>query len=174
MAGDPSNASLWADADVYVGATTAANPADVDTPFGSDWDLVGLLNGDNGFSYEREWDTDDKFAWGGVLVRTSRRNFKQTVGFTALEDNETTRSLIWPGSTATTLKVPRPQRIKIAFETREGDTVLRRIAYYQAEVEPPNFTDNEQDLTEYELTATIYPDSDGNLFVQQKTEAASS
>ena len=73
MAGDPSNARLWADADVYVSFDTeAANPADVDTPFGGDWDLVGLLDGDDGFTESRDEDVEDLFAWGGILVRTAR------------------------------------------------------------------------------------------------------
>lgn len=160
MAGDPANAALWANADVYVGATDAADPIDAATEFGVDWDLVGLLNGDAGFSLSREEETNDLYAWGGVLVRTSRRNFKQTVGFTVLEDNATTRGLIWPGSTATELVVPRPERIKIAFEVREGTTVHRLICAYQAEVDVAgDINMNESDLTEYELVATIFPDT---------------
>ena len=175
MAGDPANASLWADADVYVGPLTAPNPADVDTAFGAEWDLVGLLDGDEGFTQSRDEQTGDHFAWGGVLVRTSRRNFKLTVGFTALEDNETTRELIWPGSTSSLLVVPRPERIRIAFETREGDKVKRLIAHYQAEVDVDgDIVDNESDLTAYGLIATIFPDADGNLFDIQETAAASS
>ncbi|KUJ69560.1 hypothetical protein ACZ90_10520 [Streptomyces albus subsp. albus] len=68
MAGDPSNASLWTDADVYVGPVTAANPANANAPFGSDWGLVGLLDGDDGMPESRDEDTDDKFAWGGILA----------------------------------------------------------------------------------------------------------
>src|SRR5690554_1355186 len=117
MGGDPSKAAVWAFADVYVGSLEAENPASIDTEFGSDWDLVGLLDGDAGFVYARQEEETDHYAWGGVLVRTSRRNFKQTVAFTALEDNPTTRALIWPGSSASQLIVPKPARIKIAFET---------------------------------------------------------
>jgi len=78
VAGDPTNASLWTDADVYVGPLSATNPATIDDPFGVDWGLVGLLDGDEGFSESRDEDKDDKYAWGGILVRTSRAHCWRT------------------------------------------------------------------------------------------------
>lgn len=173
MAGDPANATIWPDADVYTGPTTALDPADVDTPFPGTWDLVGLLDGEQGFVQARNEDVTDHYAWGGLIVRTSRKNFKQTVAFTALEDNDVTRDLVWPNSSAGELVVPRPQRIKIAFEMREGDVVKRLISKYEAEVTVDGeITDNEADLTKYTLLATIFPDSSGVLFVEQKTDAS--
>lgn len=160
MPGDPDNASLWADADVYVGPTTATDPATIDDDFGVEWGLVGLLDGTFGFVEQRNWDKKDIYAWGGILVRTSRKNFKETKKFVALEDNDTTRELIWPGSGSGQLVVPRPTRVKIAFETREGDVKRRLISAYQAEVEiDGDIKDTEEDLTKYEFLATILPDS---------------
>jgi len=175
MAGDPTKANIWPDADVYVGPLTATDPIDIDTPFGADWDLVGLLDGEAGFVQAREEEVEDHYAWGGILVRTSRRNFKQTITFTALEDNDVTRDLIWPDSPAGQLVVPRPKRIKIAFELVEGDKVKRLISAFQAEVTVnADITEAEGDLTRYELLATIFPNSNGVLFYEQKTEEASS
>lgn len=176
MAGDPANVALWADADVYVGDTDATDPADVDTEFGVEWELVGLLNGDDGFTDTRDEDVNDHFAWGGILVRTSRKNFKFTRKFTALEYNDVTRDLLWPGSSTGELVVPKPQlnRKKIAFETREGDVVHRLISKYQAEISVDgDVNTNETDLTQYPLVATIYPDADGVLFTEQQTETGS-
>ena len=174
MSGDPTKANIWPDADVYVGATDAQDPASVDEEFGADWDLVGLLDGEAGFVQEREEEVDDHYAWGGILVRTSRRNFKQTITFTALEDNDTTRDLIWPDSPAGQLVVPRPKRIKIAFELREDDKVKRLISAFQAEVTVNGeITESEGELTRYELLATIFPTSEGVLFIEQKSEASS-
>lgn len=159
MAGDPDNTMVWADADVYVGDTDAAVPADANTEFGVDWDLVGLLSGDAGFTDSIEEEVNDLYAWGS-LVRTTRRNFKLTRGFSVLEDNETTRELLWPGSTSEKLYQPRPKRIRIAFETRDGDKTLRYIAAYQAEVGwDGDVTWSEADLTTFPLLATIYPDT---------------
>ncbi|MEV4970563.1 hypothetical protein [Streptomyces scopuliridis] len=173
MAGDPTNASLWTDADVYVGPLTAANPATIDDPFSPDWGLVGLLDGDEGFTESRDEDKDDKYAWGGILVRTSRAHFKLTKSFTALEDNATTRSLIWPGSSDTQISVPKPERIKLAFETREGDTVKRLITAQYAEVDlDGDVQENETDLTAYSLVATIFPTGGKVLFLRQFTDGA--
>lgn len=168
--GDPKNADIWADADVYTAPLGTANPATIDDPFGSGWDQVGLLDGDDGFVFARSEDVGDKFAWGGILVRTSRRNFKQTVKFNALEDNATTRALVWPGSTSSQLKIPKPDRLKIAFEIREGDTVKRLISNYEAEVSvEDDIVEQEADPTKYGLLATIFPSAGGILFDIQET-----
>ncbi|MEU3826449.1 Ig-like domain-containing protein [Streptomyces sp. NPDC029080] len=171
MAGDPLKANLWTDADVYISTNlTATLPANAHTPFGSDWDLVGLLDGDDGFPESRDEDTDDKFAWGGILVRTSRQHFKLTKSFTALEDNETTYGLLWPGSSPTQIIVPRPARVKIAFETREGDKVRRLISALYAEVAlDGDHGENESDLESMTFAATIFPTSGGVLFSRQTT-----
>ena len=174
MAGDTTNATVWPDADVYWSPDTdAAIPATVDTAFSAAWDLVGLLDGEAGFNQSRDEEVNDLYAWGGVLVRTTRRNFKLTVGFTALEDNDTTHDLIWPGSSQGTIVVPRPVRGRIAFELREGDRVKRLISAYQAEVAVDGeINDNEADLTRYTLLATIFPDPSTDppqLFIEPST-----
>jgi hypothetical protein len=176
MAGNVDAASLWADADVMVAPLETAIPTDAGTAFGVGWELVGLLDGDQGFTQSRSEDSSEHFAWGGILVRTSRRNFRLSVSFTALEDNETTRDLIWPGSTATSLVVPRPAKVMIAFEMREGDKVKRLITANYAEVTVSgDITDSESSLTQYPLTATIYPDATtdpATLLTVQESAAA--
>lgn len=171
MSGDPTKANLWTDADVYVSFDLSATlPADANTPFGPAWNLVGLLDGDEGFPESREEDTDDKFAWGGILVRTSRNHFKLTKAFTALEDNDTTRRLVWPGSTATKVRVPVPEKVKVAFETREGDKVRRLATSLYAECSlDGDHGENEVDLESATIVATIYPNADKDLFDRQST-----
>lgn len=173
MAGDARNASLWAEADVYVAnSLTATIPTDASQEFGSEWGLVGLLDGSDGFTTTRDQDSDDKYAWGGILVRTSRGNFKLTKKFSALEDNAVTRRLIWPGSPAGKLVVPRPEDLLIAFETREGKRVHRVITSDHAQVDlDGDLTENQDDLTKAELVATIFPTADGELFIEQATDA---
>lgn len=173
MAGDPTLAQLWPDADVYVGPTDAPNPATALDDFPAEWGFVGLLDGDQGFPQSRDEEVSDHYAWGGILVRTSRRNFKLTIGFTCLEDNPETRSLVWPGSPPGQIVVPRPARIKIAFETREDVKVKRLISAFQAEVNVDgDITDQESDLTRYPLQATIYPSAAGVLLVEQNEEGS--
>lgn len=175
MSGDPSNASAWADADVYIAPLGTPEPATVNDAFPAGWQLVGLLDGDDGFAQSRNWDTSDRFAWGGVLVRTTRRNFKQTVKWAGLEDNDVTRDLIWPGSSGGDLVVPFPERMLIAFETVDGDKIRRLICAYEADtVVSDDIVDNEADVTKYVYETTIYPDADGVLFHEQTGSVSSS
>lgn len=170
--GNPENASLWRNADVFVATSIddATLPADASTAFGAGWGQVGLLDGDAGMETEREEDREDHYAWGGIIVRTSRKNFKLTRKVTLLEDNAVTRSLIWPGSTATEIVVPRPQPVKVAFELREGDRVRRLITRNYAEFDVDGaITESESELTKYPMVATIFPDGDGVLFDVQDT-----
>lgn len=178
MAADPSNARLWADADVYVAFDTeTANPADATTDFGAGWDLVGLLDGDDGFTESRNEDTSDHFGWGGILIRTSRRNFKLTRSFTALEDNDTTYRLRYPGSTATKIVVPsgdKVERVKVAFEKRDGTKVHRLISAYEAEITVDgDVNENESDIESVTYMVTIFPNTDGELFDVQEGDTSS-
>ena len=176
MSGDITKTNLWADADVYISTNLAATlPADASTPFGIDWTLVGLLDGGDGFEESREEEKKDHYAWGGILAKVSRKNFKLTEKFSVLEDNAATRSLIWPGSTETEIIKPVPVPIKIAFETREGDKVKRRISRNYAEVDVDgNLKEGEEDLTKATLVATIFPDASAPpvYFDVQRTSAS--
>lgn len=181
MAGDVNNAAVWAEADVLVGALTATNPAD-GAAFGVDWSYAGLLDGDDGFGLSRDMDSSDFYAWGGILVATTRRNFKLTRTFTALEDNQVVWDLIWPGSDVTftgntytgSIKVPDLQaKFKMAWETRSGDTLKRVISANYCQVEEVGeATESESDLQSYPVTVTVYPASDGTLFDVFKGAAA--
>jgi len=167
MAGNPENASLWADADVYVSQTPFTATIDQDLPIAG---LVGLLSGDAGFGNTREMESNDFYAWGGILVRTSNRNIKVMKSFTLLEDNANTRAIVWPGSTATKLVVPRPSRMYLGFELREGDRTRRLITVRPAQVMVDgDFSESEGDLTQYPISATIYPNGAGELFDVQDT-----
>lgn len=173
MSGDPDKASIWGDADVFVADVDATNPASIDVAFGGEWDIVGLLDGDAGFEESRSQDSSDFFAWGGLLVRTSRRNFKLTRKFVCLEENAVTLGLVWPGSDLGERRVPVQRRIKLGFETTDGQKVKRVITRRYAEVsEVGTIKDSESELTKLEITVDIYPDADGVLFDVQPDSAA--
>jgi len=169
MSGDTTKVNLWADADVYVAAIGATVPADAATPFNGSWTLVGLLDGDQGFEENRDEDVKEHFAWGGVLVATTHSKFKLSKKFTVLEDNVTTRALIWPGSTSTSTIVPVVGDILVAFETRNGGKVRRKITSNRAQVTVDGkISDNETDMTAVSLIATIYPNTTTKeLFIEQ-------
>ncbi|MFJ9443249.1 Ig-like domain-containing protein [Kitasatospora sp. NPDC101235] len=175
MSGTTTNARLWTDADVWVAASlTTPNPTDANTPFGAGWTMVGLLDGDDGMPESRDEDTSDYYAWGGILVRSSRKNFKLSKSFSALEDNATTRGLLWPGSTSTQIVVPKPKPTKIAFETRDAATgITRRVITrnYAIITLDGDRDENETDLMKSTFACVIYPDSSGVLFDVQNSQA---
>jgi uncharacterized protein YjdB len=113
------------------------------------------------------------WAWGGILIRTTRRNFSMTKKFVALEDNAITAGLVYPGSTPTKIKVPKRHLFKIAFQTWDGEKSKRVISTRYAEVtEVGTIKESENELTKYELTVRIYATADGDLFDVQGTELA--
>jgi len=161
MSGDPTKAGLWADADVYYTTNLAAvTPPDANTAFTSDWHLVGLLDGSAGFESEGKFGkTGDHFGWGGILIATTRSQWKETKKFSILEDNQWTRALVYPGSAAGQIAVPTIPNIKIAFETRNGGKVHRVVTTNYAQVERDGtIKENEDDLTTVGLIATVFPD----------------
>lgn len=177
MSGNPDKASIWGDADVYISNDlTAPNPADENAPFGLAWDLVGLLDGEAGFEESRSRDSSDFFAWGQLLIRTSRRNFVLTRKFVCLEENAVTLGLVWPGSVTGQRRVPiANHRFKAAFETVDQGVgkVKRVITRRYAEVEEVDtIKDSESELTKLGITIKVYPDADGVLFDVQPDEGA--
>ena len=173
MSGDPDKASIWGDADVFVAFDLAATrPANIDVDFSPDWDIAGLLDGDAGFEESRSQDSSDFFAWGGLLVRTSRRNFKLQRKFVCLEENAVTMGLVWPGSGQGERRVPKVTRVLLGFATYDGDKKKRVITRRYAEIaEIGTIKDSESELTKLEITVDIYPDADGVLFDVQPDEA---
>lgn len=176
MAGDATNVDLWQDTDVYIGPLNATEPTTVTEAWDGAWDLVGLLDGEEGFTEAREDETSEKYAWGGLLVKKTRGKHKRTIKFVALEDNATTFALANPGSVrsgtsgygtvqTSTVEVPRYAEMAVGLETREGEKVVRRIIP-TADVElTGEVKASESDVTVYEFTVTIIPDSDGVLYI---------
>lgn len=182
MAGDTDNAEYWPDADVWRAPIGTALPADIDAVFPVGWDLIGLLDGEAGFVESREEDTEDHYAWGGILVRTTRRNFVMSKTFTALEYNDVTRELIYPGSGAGEIVVPRPVPQLVAFETRgtlpDGSETKRRLitANYAEITVDGDRSEVENDITRTPFIAKIFPDateSPAVLFIEQTIEIGS-
>lgn len=183
MSGNADNTSLWADADVYIAPHNTAGPADLVTEWASAWAVVGLLNGEEGFTESREAETSEHYAWGGKLYKRSTSKHKRTIKFVMLEDNDVTFDLINPGSTRTTsggvrsstIKTPTSgDRFSIGFETREGSRIKRRFARHAEVVEVADIKESETDPTVYEVTVVIFPESDGTLYrtVETDPEAA--
>lgn len=174
MAGDPTKAALWQNADVYIAAAGTEGPTDVSTAWAAGWEPVGLLDGEEGFAEEREDESEEYYAWGGILVKKTKAQHKRTIKFIALEDNDVVFKLVNPGSTRTTadglttsiVKVPSNAEFAIGFETRDGDKVKRRSILRATVEEVGEIKESESELTAYEITVVIYPESDGTLYTE--------
>lgn len=174
MAGDATNAALWQNADVYIAAANTAGPTNVSSAWAAGWTAVGLLDGDAGFAEAREDESNEIYAWGGLLVKKTKSKHKRTIKFIALEDNATVFGLLNPagtratagGVTTSTVKVPTLTEFAIGFETRDGSKVKRRAIKRAVVEEIGEVVESEAGLTVYEITVAIYPESDGTLYTE--------
>ncbi|QSL99879.1 major tail protein [Gordonia phage Ayotoya] len=181
MAGNADNVKLWDGADVLIftgsgvpssTATPATLPATITDDWPTDWKYVGLLKGDSGFQDSREWSETDIPAWGYGTVKVSSKDFKDTRKFTAIEDNETTFGLIWPGSDDTKIVVPKPANRFIAFQLVDDDGgKVRYISKRKARIWAPNWNQVEGQVDGYEFDSRIFPDSNKELYRVQKAAA---
>ncbi|BCJ41675.1 hypothetical protein GCM10010168_53270 [Actinoplanes ianthinogenes] len=175
MSGDPTKASQWEGADIYIHDTIGtAGPTDLTTAWGTGWTVVGLLDGEEGATWERDEESSEKYAWGGILVKRTKSKHKRTLKFVALEDNDTVFKLINPGSTRTTtagvtsskIKVPKGHEFALGMELREGDKVVRRTVK-RAEVDTVDeIKESESEVTVYAITVVLYPEADGTLYTE--------
>jgi hypothetical protein len=178
MAGNAKETALWGGADVYIGPVGTAGPTDLTTPWADAWDLVGLLDGEEGFTEGREEESAEHYAWGGVLFRRTRSKHKRTFQFVALEDNATVFALVNPGSTRTTaggvrtgvIKVPTSARFAVGFELRDGTRTKRRYAAEAEVQEVAEIKESETDPTVYDLTVVLFPEADGTLYRTVETD----
>ncbi len=174
MAGNTANAALWQNADVYIAEVGATAPTDVASSWSASWQAVGLLNGEDGFVMARDEESEEHYAWGGILVKKTRSNHKRTIQFTALEDNPVVFALVNPGSdtpvtdsssiTTATIKVPQIEEFAIGFELRDGSKVKRRTVKRATLEEVGEVTESESGLASVQITVVLLPEADGELF----------
>ncbi|MFB8763083.1 hypothetical protein [Nocardiopsis alba] len=161
------NASVWAYADVYVAPLGSTIPQG-GRPFDESWEQVGLLDGEEGFTETLEAETEDLYAWGGILVASTHNNFKVTRKFLPFEDNKAVYDIMYPGHDVEfgeggrfegNINVPDLQaKFMIAFETRTGDVIKRTVSANYAQVaERGESTENATEIAKREITVAIYP-----------------
>ncbi|MGW5920836.1 hypothetical protein ACWFPY_17775 [Nocardia fluminea] len=184
MAGQPLNVDIWDNADVWIHRATKEDgtpwtlaeikPSSVEQAFedvsGAEWELVGLLNGEDGFPETVEFDESSYNAWGYGEIKKSYRNRRLERKFSALERNAVTEYLESPGDTVDYVIDAKPADVFIGFEVRTDDgKVKRRITTVPAKVKSGGRTDNEQDMASVEYTCSIFPDSQKRRFLKQET-----
>lgn len=172
MAGDTSNPRVWANADVFTAPLGTTAPTDIATVFSGAWDDLGLMSED-GFTEAQSDTQDDKYAYGGILVRTTRSKHKRTMKVIALEDNPIVFALVNPGSDVSTtsaittrnVKVPVTDRRAFALELRDGNITKRRIIPSGEILAIGDIAISDSQMVAYEMTITIYPDADSVLYI---------
>ena len=177
MQGNPNNAAVWSNGFVLVGPADAEIPTD-GAVFGEEWESVGFLSGDDGFTESVETDTEFHRAWGGHLIAVSASNYTLTRQFTALESNERTYRLAYPGHSVQFANdgtggyegyINQPElqdRFRIAFITRTGSAASgyteRRFvsAGYAMVTERGDLEETESELQSREVTVAFFPATD--------------
>lgn len=172
MARDPGNVNIWTDARIFFAPATAARPAmpltaaaEIDELV---WDEFGILDGDAGIGEERSNDETKHYGWGLGLIKIGNKNFELSRTFSCLEDNDATRAILWPGSTETKLKMPKPVDGYLAFETTSDTARVERLFTIRpARLSLPSNARNESDITKLEITAALFADGTGDVFDRQ-------
>lgn len=165
MAGDVNNPRIWVNADVYTAPLDTDGPTDTTTAWPGTWDALGLLSEDDGIVESRDQDKTDHYAYGGILVRTTRSKHKRTIKVTALEDNDVVFGLVNPGSlvetvgdlTTRTVVVPQTDPRSFGLEVRDGDITKRRIIPRGEITEIGDVSYSDDEMAMFELTIDVYP-----------------
>ncbi len=171
MALNPDNAKIWKFAHVFLSdATTRPDlPANVSAEFDEeDWPEAGILSGDDGFGEDRSNAETKHTGWGIGLIKIGSKDYELSRKMVFLEDNEVTRGVVYPGSSATKIAMPRPVYRWLAFETDSdlGDRE-RLITTRPARLWVPTNNRNEADLTKWEVQINLFSDGTGNVFDRQ-------
>lgn len=172
MSGNTANPRVWINADAYTAPLGSPAPTDVTTDWDASFNVLGLLSED-GMTETSSDTTDDKYAHGGILIRTTRSKHKATMKIIALEDNPVVYSLMRPGSTASTsgeittrnVKVPGRNNVAFGLELHDGDVISRRVIPSGEIFDIADIKISDSDLVQYEMTINIYPDADGLLYI---------
>lgn len=172
MAGNTANPRIWESADVYVAPVGTARPTNIATALSGTWVSVGLLSDETGMVEGRDEQVNDYYAWGNILVRTTRSKHKRTIKIAFLEDNPTVFGLVNPGSTTftesnlatRTVKTPTANPKAWVIQTTDGENIRRRAIPRGEIIEVADITHSENEMTMYEATINVYPDSNGVLW----------
>lgn len=172
MSGDVANPRIWEGCSVYHAPVGTAGPTDVTTDLNAAFEDLGLLSDETGMVESRSETVTDHYAWGNILVRTTRSKHKRTLRVAFLEDNPSVFEVINPGSLTytaggTTIRtVKRPESYPRAWvlETTDGTNVRRRHIPRGEVIEVADIEHSEDSMTMFEATISVYPDADGVLW----------
>src|SRR4051812_40666015 len=113
----PDEAEVWIAHKADVTNITAMYPADVDADLEAlGWDLVGLVDADDGIPLDPDIEVKEYDAFGYPRFRVKLKRGKLDTGFVMLEDNEVTRGIALPGSASNKIGIPRDVQIYVLYK----------------------------------------------------------
>ena len=169
MALDSANVRRWSGSGAALVDLTDSGtlPTDATTPVASEFDDVGYLS-DDGVTITQDADTQDVFAWQrGDNVRTIQTSHDLTFQFAMLESNETAYRVFFGdaevdgGDITVKITGDQPGRHQWVIQAYDGDQTLRIVIPSGQVTDRGDVTLLNTDATEFPVTITAYPDTDG-------------
>lgn len=165
------NINVWKDAEVYISHDVGAQVGADGTFDPEVWRYFGLLNTGTEIGQEFEINRNDVQAFGGELQLKDSRFVRDTRTVTALESNEVTHSILWPGSKwveegASVLIAPEnAAEVIVAFKTVNsfGDTLIE-ISRTWAFAYSSGSAKGDEGASTTEFTFEIPRDDEGALY----------
>lgn len=165
------NINVWKDAEVYTSTDLSAQVGADGTFDPEVWDMFGLLNTGSAIGQEMDIARNDVQSFGAVTQLQDVRFNKDSRAVTALEENATNFSLLWPGSEwepdgVSVLMAPDTSaEVVVAFKTTNsfGD-VLIDISRRPALAYAPGSSINDEGASTTDFTFDVLKDEDGGLY----------
>jgi hypothetical protein len=125
----PDHAEVWIALASTVTAGGGITPFIPSTPTADlaalGWSFCGLIDDKKGIPITPTIEVKEYDAFGHPLFRTKARKGKLQTGFTALETNAVTQTLVFPGSTSDKIGAPKDNQVYVLY--RFYDLTLQRV-----------------------------------------------
>ncbi len=174
MALNPALVRSYNNGEVSVGAYGAspALPTDATTPLNASLYFGVGLNTDDGITESSSQDYEKKYAWqGNALIATIPGQFEKSFKMAAVQQSLTNLGLQFPGSTITQTvygasiaeKAPTIDKRVWVLHAIGAGGILQRIVCPAGQItERGDVVWSSQDITVYEWTVELFPDSSLN------------
>lgn len=169
VARNSNNVVFWDDAEIFFATDTTA-VVEPDGTFGEKWASVGFLSEGADLGQERDTERIEAKGFGGRLLKSRQKFTKDTVTFTAAEDNKTIHELMWPNSPfiedgSGVLRVPRDAEGLIAKKLVDTEgRVIIDVSRAPAAIYPNALGQSDSGHQTREFTAEVRPDDLGGLY----------
>jgi hypothetical protein len=163
----PDHAEVWI---MLAGAASAIDPAKIPPSPTADldalgWSFCGLIDDKKGIPLTPSIEVKEYDAFGHPRFRVKLRKGKVETGFTALETNTVTKTIVLPGSAANKIGAPKDVQVFVLYRFIDDDVARVWVSLTKAPVETKShggFIDGE--LSFAELVVHHTNDASGDVF----------